>query len=286
MAGAAVGAVVFARILTTQHVSAWAAACIGALIVAGAWLGTLYPFTEVSSSGLRTRSLLRTRRFAWADVRAVEAVTQKTRAGEVRRAAITSREYGLVSLGAPFEAGDRAHADFEAELATVRTAWRVATKSSPPARRLEARRITRPPRPSHQRAAVVVLVVAVAGLVALTHASRPVWDAHLGHGTRGTFTVTFAQCGKSCTYFGDFAGAGSEDTRLGVKLSGGPKLQAGDQVAAIDSGGSDNVYARGTSIWFWMAVGQAGLGLVLGFCAARPVADLLRRRREAQLAAV
>jgi hypothetical protein len=73
----------------------------------------------------------------------------------------------------------------------------------------------------------------------------PAWSAHLGHGQRGTWTVTQVLCsGKRCNDLGTFVSANGSDIRVGIGISRGSSLGVGGSLPAIDTGG-DVVYPAG-----------------------------------------
>lgn len=280
-------AVLDAALLTSRHATTLVAGLVAAPIVIGAWLGTLYSYTEAGPTGLRSRYALRTRKIAWADIQTIEMKTTSTRGGEIRRAVVTTARSKKFSLGAP-NGGAVSVADFNAELARLRRDWLSAAKPGKRTRSIEPYRLTNPPHGVLRTAGAVLLLMAAFGLGFTTVGMRPGWDAHLGRGTPGTFTVTSEQCSKTCDYYGDFrlpAAPSSDPARSDVKLSDGMGLAVGDNVAAIDTGGDDNVYpAGGGSAWVEVSIAQALCCLVVGFCATKLLVNPLRRRRQARLA--
>lgn len=82
-------------------------------------------------------------------------------------------------------------------------------------------------------------------LVACGMELGPAWSAHLGHGQRGTWTVTQVLCsGKGCNDLGTFVSANGPDIRAGIGISRGSSLGVGHSLPAIDTGG-DVVYPAG-----------------------------------------
>ncbi|SEM08492.1 hypothetical protein [Streptacidiphilus jiangxiensis] len=92
----------------------------------------------------------------------------------------------------------------------------------------------------------------------------PTWSAHLGGGTRGTFTVTSVECGRSCDWAGDFVSDDGTDTRVGVGLgSGGDVHHVGDRIRAVDTGDHINVYPAGGGHDWIATTLLTGFGAVL-----------------------
>jgi hypothetical protein len=145
----------------------------------------------------------------------------------------------------------------------------------------------RPSRDAPVRALLVRVVFLVAALAALVSGSvtfGPDWSAHTGHGTRGTFTVTEHHCGKGCRWIGTFRPTDAAlAPRSGVGIVGGAHVTGvGQQIPAVDTGDSGNVYPRGGgNAWVdsgvLVVLGLVLLGLWVWFVVARP---LLRKRRD------
>jgi hypothetical protein len=112
----------------------------------------------------------------------------------------------------------------------------------------------------------------------------PAWSAHLGHGQRGTWTVTQVLCsGKGCNDLGTFVSANGSDIRVGIGISRGSSLGVGRSLPAIDTGG-DVVYpAGGGPDWLIFTIMPP---LLILLCAVWtwtvPLAMMRRRRAERQ----
>lgn len=109
----------------------------------------------------------------------------------------------------------------------------------------------------------------------------PAWRAHEGAGTRGMVTVTQKDCGRSCSYTGNFVSDDGKDRRTGVGLASGfSDLAVGDRVAALDDGASTDVYPPGGGEdWILTTLFLVGaIGALLLWIYVVPIGALKRRR--------
>ncbi|MEY9871765.1 hypothetical protein ABH931_001238 [Streptacidiphilus sp. MAP12-33] len=110
----------------------------------------------------------------------------------------------------------------------------------------------------------------------------PAWAAHLGHGTRGTFTATSVSCDKSCFYTGDFVSTDGSVTRHGVGMDSGAPSHVGGSVPALDTGDRVDVFpADGGSDWMTVSLVLLAAVAVLGVWTWQVPLLPLRRRRAA-----
>jgi hypothetical protein len=129
---------------------------------------------------------------------------------------------------------------------------------------------------------ILMLIVAAVLIGAGLYSIGPSWTAHIGGGSRGTFTVTRQSCGRVCEWIGDFTPSDGGPARSNVRMGyGHTGIQAiGDVVPAIDAGGSSVFPADGGYEWL-LAIGALSLGAtVLILWCVRLVVSLSRPVRD------
>jgi hypothetical protein len=122
----------------------------------------------------------------------------------------------------------------------------------------------------------------IAGLLIATTASDlgPSWRAHQGRGTPGMVTVTHKDCGRSCSYSGDFVSDDGTIRRADVGLATGfSDVAVGVRLRAIDEGSAYNVYPPGGGEdWILTSLLFAAAIVVLLAWTYRVPVQILRRR--------
>jgi hypothetical protein len=108
----------------------------------------------------------------------------------------------------------------------------------------------------------------------------PAFTAQFGSGVPGAFTATERNCGRSCTFQGDFVSDDGSLIRRDVGVAPGGELsRVGDRVPAEDTGHPYIVYPQAGS-WDWLLVAVLGTVSVLTLAAwAWSVMRAIRRRR-------
>jgi hypothetical protein len=105
----------------------------------------------------------------------------------------------------------------------------------------------------------------------------PAWSAHLGHGQRGTWTVTRVCINGRCNDVGRFVSADGSDVRS-IRISGNSSLGVGGSMPAVDTGGDEVYPLGGDHAWLSYTIATPLLILV---CAAWvwtfPLAVIRRR---------
>lgn len=279
VATAIIAAAVVAAGLVARDATVPAAVLTVVPIPLAAWAGTVYAFTEVDSSGIRTRRWLPIHRVSWQKVAAVKIETTRSdrrQTRENRKVLIEAPAFRRFHLGAPNEFGVL-DADFRPEFDRIRADWSATRRGTP---KLEPYRLVRSPTKRLPLLLSAGAAVASVLLAVLAVQMRPEWAAHREQGTFGTYTVTAARCGKTCSYTGEFGTPSGTGDRVDVGLAGGGRLEVGDQVAAIDVGARSVYPASGGGGWIAVSVIQAVLGALGAYAIAKLAGDFLRHRRE------
>ncbi len=120
---------------------------------------------------------------------------------------------------------------------------------------------------------VVLLVFASQGI-------GPAWQARWGSGSPGFFLAVHKHCGKSCSWTGDFTGDdGRRRQAVGLGTGYGPSA-VGDEVPAVDTGDSNNVFPKGGGHDWLLTGGLALVALAYLFFWGRTVWRWSRRCRQ------
>ncbi|HEX6872268.1 MAG TPA: hypothetical protein VF163_14315 [Micromonosporaceae bacterium] len=124
-------------------------------------------------------------------------------------------------------------------------------------------------------------VIAVAGLVFGSVDVMPAWQAKAGNGTAGTFTADREECGRrSCSFYGTWAASDGSATRTDVILYDEPdSLRVGGQVAALDAGARNGVFATAGGYTYLLVTGLTLGGAIAAVAWVVVVLRALRRRK-------
>lgn len=294
---AALGTVGLAVALAAQTADPVVVVFVALPVIPGAWLGTRYSYTEVDAWGVRTRGVLGSAGAAWPDTAKIGYLGGgRKRIPGGRRVRIAQRGKGVpaLELGVPVDGRRFADLTFDEALRRLQADQIDARKRAAGGKAAavpRTYRITATPSSGVLFLSCFAAAIAALCLIVTVANMRPSWEAHLGHGVRGTFTdATSVQCGRNgggCTDYGDFVGADGSDRRAHVLLSAGYRLSFGEKIASIDSGGADNVYPIGGD-WTWLqeVVGEFAAALVVGYAGSRAVNGTLRKHREKKIAIV
>ncbi|MCX4471501.1 hypothetical protein OOK41_14510 [Micromonospora sp. NBC_01655] len=124
-------------------------------------------------------------------------------------------------------------------------------------------------------------VLALVGLAVAAPDVAPAWRARSGDGVAGTFTARYEECGRACTWHGDFVPDGDGTPRNDVIVYGEPDgLTSGAVVAARDTGARRGVFAaRGGNSWLlFTGLAVAGAVAAVGWVVMLVRAIANRRR--------
>ena len=287
---AIVAATALAGILGADDIPAGAASLMVLPIPFAAWAGTIYAFTEVDATGIRTRRWLPKHQVPWTHVQKIAVVgpeyVKSDRQGDrgqpvqnlTRKVEVVDAYDHLITLGVP-NMSSTFDPHFNTEVERIQASCVGAREEG---RAPSPYRLVRGPSRLLLITMCCAAAVAIAGLILITAYGRSDWEAHRGQGTAGTYTVTSARCTKQCVYTGDFTSASGGDDRRGVGLgAASDSLVAGQKVAAIDVGRGGVYSASGDDagiIADWVLETVAG---VLGaYTVTKLACDSLRRRRE------
>jgi hypothetical protein len=95
------------------------------------------------------------------------------------------------------------------------------------------------------------------------------WRAKAGEGTPGTFTAVKEDCGRSCSFYGNWKADDGTTRRTDVILYDEPdSLRVGGTTPALDSGARNGVYATGSgSSTYLLTTGLmlAGIAAAIGW---------------------
>jgi hypothetical protein len=281
---------------SARGLGAWSIGCeIGALI--GVYCLVLYAviFTKCTPEALCTRNLSgRLHVLPWPQVADITVRAVTSRGTTTYTVLVTSVTGKRFRLGAPVSGGVMSDPEFAAKVQQIQEYWRAATGSAdtsafepgPQAAaagtargiRLDAR-----PAPAVKFARWSVRVTGLVGALVLIGVPAggigPGWEAHLGHGERGTFTAYASNCGQSpCTWFGTFTGADGVSVN-GLQISDGSGIQRiGQVVPAIKVAGNGLIYpGDGGTQWISLSLLMASGFVLLGLYAFFWTRSLRRR---------